>query len=142
MSTKLDEILPSEYGYVILVAVSSMFLLSWMALRVMAARKKFSVQYPTMYSDKDPMFNCVQRVHQNTLEGYSIFLMLLLFAGLFCPKSSAICGVIWIIGKVAYAFGYYTGDPAKRRQGAIAYLGLLPLLGMTIVHAIMLILKD
>ena len=42
--TALEEILPAEYGFVVLVAVCSMFLLSWMAYKVMAARKKYDVQ--------------------------------------------------------------------------------------------------
>jgi hypothetical protein len=37
-------VLPPEYGYVILVAVASIFLLQWLAFRVGAARKKYEVQ--------------------------------------------------------------------------------------------------
>jgi len=29
-------------------------------------RKKTGIKYPTMYSEKDNLFNCYQRAHQNT----------------------------------------------------------------------------
>ncbi|GAB1605167.1 microsomal glutathione S-transferase 3-like [Argonauta hians] len=141
MHTQVFDLLPGGYGYVVLVAVASIFLLQWMGFQVMKARKKYDVQYPTMYSKDSTMFNCIQRVHQNTLEGYPIFLMLLGFAGLFYPVASAIFGTVWIAGKLAYAKGYYTGDPEKRRAGALSYLGLLPLLGMTLMIAIQLVTK-
>lgn len=54
------------------------------------------------------------RAHQNTLEGYSQFLLLLLFGGLDMPIFVAIGGLIWVAGKVSYSKGYYTGDPKNR----------------------------
>ncbi|XP_029646510.1 microsomal glutathione S-transferase 3 [Octopus sinensis] len=141
MYMQVLELLPPAYGYVVLVAVASIFLIQWMGYKVMQARKKYDVKYPTMYSKDSNMFNCIQRVHQNTLEGYPIFLMLLGFAGLFYPIVCTICGVLWIVGKVIYANGYYTGDPEKRRPGALSYLGLLPLLAMSVMVAIQLISK-
>ena len=40
---------PPGYGYVLLVWVASVFLLTWMGTSVGGARKKYGVKYPTMY---------------------------------------------------------------------------------------------
>jgi len=124
--------IPKAYGYVILVAVASAFLLIWKSMQVGKARKLYKVNYPTMYSADNDTFNCYQRAHQNTLEGYSTFLLLLLMGGLDMPVFAAIAGLIWIAGKVSYAKGYYTGDPKNRMRGGYAYIGLLMLLAATI----------
>lgn len=60
--------------------------------------------------------------------------------------------MIWIVGRVLYAHGYYTGgktfinkvfslyefvlDPEKRIRGAISYIGLLILLVCTLLNAL------
>ena len=123
---------PSEYGYVILVGVASAFMLTWKAMQVGKARKQFKINYPTMYSQDNDLFNCIQRAHQNTLEGYPVFLMLLFIGGARFPIISAAAGSIWIAARIAYAKGYYTGDPKKRMRGSFGYIGLLTLLGTTV----------
>ena len=47
---------------------------------------------------------------------------------------AAMAGGIFILGRIIYALGYYTGDPQKRVPGALIseVLGLLPLIGMSI----------
>nr|CAD7265621.1 unnamed protein product [Timema shepardi] len=166
---------PSSYGYVVLVAASSTFVIMWKAIQVGKARKKYNIQYPTMYSPDNVQFNCIQRAHQNTyhllqaygtlsidtseisqyiastqtdmptesrgkggkkegksewkgqsrtargmnvnilgtsrsLENYPQFLTLLLLAGLEWPIVSAVGGAVWLLGRIAYAQGYYTGE--------------------------------
>jgi len=121
--------IPSGFGYVVLTSIGSMFLLAWQGIQVGKMRQKLKINYPTMYSADNDLFNCFQRAHQNTLENYSQFLALLLFGGLEMPIFSAIGGVIWIAGRVAYSRGYYTGDPKKRSRGFFGYIGLFMLLG-------------
>ncbi|XP_052087290.1 microsomal glutathione S-transferase 3-like isoform X1 [Mytilus californianus] len=127
--------LPSDFGYVILTSIASIFVLMWKGFQVGKARTKYEVPYPKMYSDDD-RFNCVQRAHQNTLENYPQFLILLIFGGLTFPKLSAAAGMVWIVGRVFYALGYYSGDPKKRMRGAFAYIGLLALLVFSIITAL------
>jgi len=129
----------SDFGYVVLVGLSTIVLLEYLGINVGRARKKYEVKYPTMYSDKSEMFNCIQRAHQNTLEWYAAFLMLLIFGGLQHPCLSAAAGAIWVASRYFYAQGYYTGDPAKRQWGAFGYIGLLILLGTTTSFALHLL---
>ncbi|KAF6033834.1 hypothetical protein EB796_007860 [Bugula neritina] len=85
------------------------------------------------------MFNCIQRVHQNTLEDYSQFLALISLGGLKHPSVSAGAGLVIILGRVFYALGYYTGDPSKRRRGGFMILGKLVLFGCVISTALSLL---
>ncbi|XP_047736458.1 microsomal glutathione S-transferase 3 [Hyalella azteca] len=120
---------PEGYGYCIIVAALSYFLLMWLGMQVGKMRKKTGIKYPTMYSDKDNLFNCYQRAHQNTLEVYPSFLCLLLLGGMYQSCLCAAAGLLWIASRVVYANGgYYTGDPSKRNYGAFGYIGLLIML--------------
>ncbi|KAL4233158.1 hypothetical protein ACF0H5_007843 [Mactra antiquata] len=132
--------LSPDYGYVILVFIASIFLLQWLGFRVGKARKMYEVKYPRMYIEPTShVFNCIQRAHQNTLESYPLFLVLMLLGGILYPKLSAFCGVLWIAARVVYAIGYYTGDPERRKYGAFGYIGLLILLGCNVILALKLL---
>jgi hypothetical protein len=52
--SKLIELLPQYYGYVVFVAVDSIFVNLWMAHNVGAARKKFNI--PVSQSRKLDVF--------------------------------------------------------------------------------------
>ena len=106
----------------------------WQMSKVGGARKKYGVKYPEMYSAKHPEFNCFQRAHQNTLELLPFFVSNLLLGGLRHPCLSAIAGAGFIVGRVIYASGYYTGKPENRVPGAkysFASLGVLFLLAVS-----------
>lgn len=120
-----------------LTATGSVFLNTWLAIRVGLARKKFGVEYPAMYADGEDkkVFNCIQRSHQHYLELYPQFLALLLLGGLQCPKVSAGAGVVYLVGRIAFAIGYSTGEPDKRKYGGFASIGMLVLLGNTLCFA-------
>jgi len=89
-----------------------------------------------MYSDTEQVFNCYQRVHQNTLERVTVFLVLLLAAGLFNAKMAAAFGFIWLAGRIIYSIGYYSGIPKNRIVGSFLGLALaeIPLLTMTFLQ--------
>ncbi|XP_077992595.1 glutathione S-transferase 3, mitochondrial-like [Glandiceps talaboti] len=128
-----------EFGYVIFSLLASWVMTTYLGVKVGKARKKYEVKYPQMYSDKDPVFNCVQRAHQNTLEVYPVYLVFQILAGLQYPLCAAVAGLVWSASRISYAHGYYTGDPEKRLRGAYGYLGLFGLMGMSIMLALNLL---
>ncbi|XP_069580130.1 microsomal glutathione S-transferase 3b [Brachyistius frenatus] len=132
-------VLPSSFGYVIFTYVYSWVMLGYLGVKVGAARKKFGVQYPTMYSDKEPVFNCVQRAHQNTLEVFPQWLLFQTLAALVYPISASVLGAVWVTSRFSYAWGYYTGDPAKRMNGAYGYIGYFGVIILSISVALQLL---
>ncbi|KAG8190205.1 hypothetical protein JTE90_011927 [Oedothorax gibbosus] len=123
--------IPKEYGYVVLVGTSSVFVAMWHGIKVGMARKKYGIKYPAMYSDTNVVFNCIQRAHGNFLENYPQFLFLLLVGGLSHPRLSATGGLVYLVGRIAYTLGYSTGDPQKRMRGMFMHLGVLTLVYTT-----------
>ncbi|DBB06139.1 hypothetical protein WJX82_010962 [Trebouxia sp. C0006] len=130
---------PPQYGYVLITLILSILTIHiFMPITVGKARKKYGVGYPNLYAEPSNKnanaFNCVQRGHQNSLEGYAMFLSLLLPSGLKYPVAASIFGLIWIAGRILYFQGYSSGDPKARLRGNwghIGELGLLVLVGMT-----------
>ncbi|GFV97390.1 microsomal glutathione S-transferase 3 [Trichonephila clavipes] len=116
--------IPKEYGYVILVGTSSVFVAMWHGIRVSLARKKFGIKYPIMYSDNNIIFNCIQRAHGNFLENYPQFLFLLLVGGLSHPRLSTAGGIIYLVGRIAYALGYSTGEFSTLKHMVAIYPGI------------------
>ncbi|KAI8917836.1 hypothetical protein DFJ77DRAFT_428880 [Powellomyces hirtus] len=122
------------------VAATSALLMQYLAHKAGSLRKQAGVPYPYLYAErseaeKSPiknLYNCHQRAHQNTLESYPGFLVLLATASITHPLFAAASGAVWIVGKFFYAQGYYTGDPKKRLRGTFAYFGLFGLLGASL----------
>lgn len=131
--------LSTDYGYVVLVGAASSFMVQFLAIQVGRARRKYGVEYPTMYSDDIPQFNCVQRAHQNTLENYPQFLVTLFIAGIEHPRAAAGLGGLWVLSRFSYAFGYYSGDPKKRMRGSYGYIGSIGLMALTIRYGLRLL---
>merc|ERR1712106_822330 len=121
------------YGYSVLVAALSFLLSFWQGGMVGRMRTKLKVDYPAMYSDTEPLFNCYQRAHQNTLEKMPLFLILT--AGLFNAKVAAAFGFFWLVSRVVYSVGYYSGLPKNRIAGSLlSLLSELALLTMTFLQ--------
>merc|ERR550519_1850744 len=110
------------YGYVLLVVFFTYLLSFWQGMMVGRMRTKLKVDYPAMYSDTEPLFNCYQRAHQNTLEKMPLFLILLLAAGMSNAKVATALGLFWIVSRVIYSVGYYSGFPRNRVVGSLLSL--------------------
>merc|ERR1712055_999159 len=117
--------LSPDHGYLVLVVAGTWLLNIWQMSKVGGARKRLGVPFPDMYSDKQPLFNCYQRAHQNTLENIPLFLATLLISGLNFPKLAAGAGLVWLIGRVIYSYGFYISKPVAE----------LPLMTMTVITA-------
>ncbi|MES1913210.1 MAG: hypothetical protein MHM6MM_005421 [Cercozoa sp. M6MM] len=122
--------LPPLFGLVMLSNVfGTQLTLTYMGSKVMAARKKYDVQYPAMYAEGDSKaakaFNCIQRGHQNAYEMYTSFLAMSLFNGLQFPVLTSLFGICWIVGRLGYFKGYASGNPEKRKslQSVLFYVG-------------------
>uniref|UniRef100_A0A3Q4GV08 Microsomal glutathione S-transferase 3b n=1 Tax=Neolamprologus brichardi TaxID=32507 RepID=A0A3Q4GV08_NEOBR len=53
--------------------------------------------------------------------------------------SACVLGVIWVTSRFSYAWGYYTGDPAKRMNGAYGYIGYFGVIILSISVALQLL---
>lgn len=98
----------------------------WTGVNAGRARDKFKVKAPSM--DGPVPFQSAQRVQMNTLEQLPLLLPPLWLCAMFLgDKWAAAGGVLWCVGRIMYALGYYK-DPAKREAGYIvssAACGLL-----------------
>jgi glutathione S-transferase len=104
-----------KYGYVALVSLLSLLVYAWMSIRVGQARMKSGVHAPAMTGDEG--LERAIRAHLNTLEWLPIFLVSLwLFALFWNPLVAAGAGVVWVLGRIAYAIGY-SASPNKRAPG-------------------------
>ncbi|KAJ7093959.1 membrane-associated proteins in eicosanoid and glutathione metabolism [Mycena belliarum] len=135
-------VLPEGTGYLAGAFLSSALLLVWQSISVVGVRKRAGVEYPRAYAEKAEMeanpaavlFNCAQRAHQNTLESLPIIYVMTLITALQRPTLAAGVLGLWVVGRVGYTLGYYTGD-AKRRTNvlsAVQYPILLGLLGTSV----------
>jgi glutathione S-transferase len=76
-------------------------------------------------------FDMVQRAHLNFVENYPQFYAIVYFALQFAPKLTTICGTIFLLGRIVFALGYYSGDAGNKNQGAFGYmLGIFPVYGL------------
>lgn len=105
------------HSLVAIVTLLSLLTYVWMIARVARVRARSGIAPPAMTGD--PALERHIRVQANTLEWLPIFLpSLWLFAIYWSDLVAAILGVIWILGRIAYALGY-AAAPEKREVGFV-----------------------
>lgn len=142
-----------DYGYVILAACSTFVLATVHGFNVGKYRKAAKQPYPICYASNEEaktneaayLFNCAQRAHANFQENQPSALVSLLIAGIQYPKSAAVLGFAWTIGRYLYMIGYT--NPAKK-AGSGRYLGaplyypaMVGLLGLSIWTGVTMVMK-
>lgn len=102
-----------EHRWTALVSLLALLTYFWMGLQVPRARAKCGIGAPAMTGD--PLLERTIRAHYNTLEWLPIFLVSLwMFAVYWNELVAAAVGVVWILGRIVYALGYYAA--AERRE--------------------------
>ena len=87
----------------------------WVILNAGRARGTHQVKAPSM--DGPLAFQSAQRVQANTVEQLVMLLPALWLCAYFLgDRWAAAGGVLWIVGRIVYALGYYQ-DPNKRGTG-------------------------
>ena len=113
--------------YTALVSLLALLVYLALSINVSRARRRFGVAVPAVAGHAE--FERYIRVQQNTLEQIVLFLpSLWLFALTVGDVWAALIGLIWPIGRILYARGYYQA-PANRAPGFI----------MTVVPSIVLL---
>lgn len=124
--------LPRSYSLIIFALLMNWAIVLYQIFKVGAARMKYGIKYPQLYENKEgSQFDRVQRAHQSTLEWNTHFLVFLLIGGLSCPLSSAVAGVVYNIGRVVHAKGYYQGSAHKGLWSLYALMYLAGTTGYT-----------
>jgi uncharacterized membrane protein YecN with MAPEG domain len=119
--------LSQTYLFPSLITALALILYQTLAANVGRARFKYNVMPPATTGNED--FERVLRVQQNTLEQLVFFLpSLWLFSVYVNPTWGAVLGLVWVVGRIAYAWGYY--QAAEKRMIGFA---LSMLSGLTLV---------
>jgi glutathione S-transferase len=107
----------------------------YFGFRVGGAREKYGVKAPAISGNET--FERYFRVQQNTLELLIVLLPAMpMFAYYVSARWAAGLGVVYLIGRFVYSFGY-VADPAKRSAGfGLSFLPIAALLIGGLVGAI------
>jgi len=115
------------YLYPSLVTALTLIVYQVLTVNVGRARMKYKIMPPAMSGDEN--FERVVRVQQNTLEQLVFFLPALwLFSVYVNPFWGAGLGVVWLVGRIIYAWGYYQAAEKRIAGFAISSLSGIGLL--------------
>lgn len=123
-----------------LVTLLTVLLLSGTMFMVGKMRGRHGIKAPA--TSGHPAFDRAYRVQMNTLEGTVMFLPVLWLAAEYGFSGWAgIAGLVWLLGRVWYAWSYLK-DPASREKGfavaMLAWLAVLVMAAIGVCRALML----
>jgi glutathione S-transferase len=99
------------------VTLAALAVYLWTGLNVARARVRFKIAAPAM--DGPVGFQSVLRVQANTLEQLPMVLAPMWMCAFFLGDLwGAAGGLLWCIGRIVYAIGYYQA-PSKRELGFV-----------------------
>lgn len=143
--------IPDGYGYTVLIALGLIPILGiGQGSVVTTLRKPANVPYPNAYATPEQVkssreaykFNCAQRAHGNLLENMPMAVASLLFAGLFYPQATPILGLVWVVSRAFYAYGYITSEQPNGKGryygglGGFFWAAQLGLIGLSVSAAL------
>ena len=103
--------------YTLIIILLALLQYIFFTVRVGFTRGKFSVAAPHTSGNTD--WECIHRVHQNTLEQLIIFIpSMITFQMYVSDKWVLLPGVLFIVGRQVYSH-FYLIDPEKRAPGVI-----------------------
>ncbi|KAG9272259.1 microsomal glutathione S-transferase 2 [Astyanax mexicanus] len=122
------------------VSVMSAFLLGFQARRVGWSRMKHKIMPPAV--NGPPEFERTFRAHQNGVEFFPMFLVVLWASGLFCNEAlAALAGLVYIVGREIYFTGY-SNSSRGRLPGFYLIIVVMLTLTVTAAGGIILSLLD
>jgi glutathione S-transferase len=121
---------------VVIVTILALVQYVYFGIQVGGAHQKYGVKVPAMAGD--PQFECVHRVHQNTLEQLMVLLPALwMYAHYVNPLWGAGLGVVYLIGRFVYSSAY-RNNPSSRTLGfTMSFLPSAVMLGWVLVDSVM-----
>jgi glutathione S-transferase len=124
----------TTYALTAFVTICALLVYFGLGIGVGVARVKYKIMPPKTTGDEN--FERVYRAHQNTLEQLVLFLpSLWLFSWFVSVSWGAILGGAWVVGRIAYAWGYYVAAEKRAAGNAIASLAGLVLMIGTLISA-------
>jgi glutathione S-transferase len=127
-------------SWVMLVTLLALIVFFVVTINVGRARAKYGVKPPQMSGD--PAFERSLRVQQNTLEQLVPFLPALwIFATVVSYTYATVLGMVWVVGRILYAWGYYQAAEKRGLGFAISILASNVLIVGSLVGVVLKIVK-
>ena len=121
-----------QFPFTISATLLVLLVYHWMMFNAGGARAKSNVDAPR--TDGPNEYRRIYRAHINTLEHMVPFLVAMwVFAVVVSDLWAAVLGVVWTIGRIVYALGYYAAAEKRFSGLAISFItGMVLILGSLI----------